>query len=92
MTADKIEAFIKENSATGTGSVHIVSQVRKLDATANMATYYGEPQGQSKVILSGNARAVQDGNVLVGETLTLRLDDKAMDASGGRNKLVITPQ
>ncbi|WP_188399335.1 LptA/OstA family protein [Sporomusa sp. GT1] len=92
MTADKIEAFINENSATGTGSVHIVSPVRKLDATANMATYYGEPKGQSKVILTGNARAVQDGNVLAGETLTLRLDEKAMDASGGRNQLVITPQ
>lgn len=92
MTADKIEAFIKENSATGTGSVHIVSPVRKLDATANTATYYGEPKGQSKVILNGNAHAVQDGNVLTGETLTLRLDEKAMDAQGGRTKLVITPQ
>lgn len=92
MTADKIEAFIKENTATGTGSVHIVSPVRKLDATANTATYYGEPKGQSKVILNGNAHAVQEGNVLTGETLTLRLDEKAMDAKGGRTKLVITPQ
>ncbi|SMC38780.1 LptA/OstA family protein [Sporomusa malonica] len=94
MTADKIEAFIAENSATGTGSVHIVSSVRKLDATANTATYYGEPKGQSKVILNGNAHAVQDGNILTGETLTLRLDEKAMDAQGqgGRTKLIITPQ
>ncbi len=92
MTADKIEAFITENSATGTGSVHIVSPVRKLDATANTATYYGEPKGQSKVILNGNAHAVQDGNVLTGETLTLRLEEKAMDAQGGRTKLVITPK
>ncbi|MDF2875760.1 MAG: lptA [Sporomusa sp.] len=91
MTADKIEAFIPENSATGTGSVHIVSQTRKLDATANTATYYGDPKGQSKVILSGNARALQDGNVLTGETLTVRLDEKAMDAQG-RTKLIITPQ
>lgn len=92
MTADKIEAFINENSVVGTGSVHIVSPARKLDATANMATYYGEPRGQSKVILTGNARAVQDGNVLTGERLTLRLDEKAMDANGGRTQLVITPQ
>lgn len=91
MTADKIEAFLQESSATGTGSVHIVSPTRKLDATANTATYYGEPKGQSKVILNGNARAVQDGNVLVGETLTLRLDEKAMDSQGGRSKLIITP-
>ncbi|MBP2638360.1 MAG: lptA [Firmicutes bacterium] len=89
MTADKIEAFFQDNSATGTGSVHIVSPTRNLDATADTATYYGEPKDQSKVILSGNARAVQDGNVLIGETLTLRLDEKAMD-SQGRSKLVIT--
>ena len=91
MTADKIEAFLQESSATGTGSVHIVSPTRNLDATSNTATYYGEPKGQSKVILNGNARAVQDGNVLIGETLTLRLDEKAMDSQGGRSKLVITP-
>ncbi len=91
MTADKIEAFIPESKAIGTGSVHIVSPVRKLDATADIATYYGEPKGQSKVILSGNARALQDGNVLTGETLTLRLEEKAVDAQG-RTKLVITPQ
>ncbi|WP_371372156.1 LptA/OstA family protein [Sporomusa aerivorans] len=92
MTADKIEAFIQENRAVGTGSVHIVSEARKLDATSNTATYYGEPKGQSKVILSGNAYAVQDGNILTGDTLTLRLDEKAMDAQGGRTRLVITPQ
>lgn len=92
MTADKIEAFLQENRAIGTGLVHLVSPVRKLDATANTATYYGEPKGQSKVILNGNARAVQDGNVLTGETLTVRLDEKAMDSQGGRSKLVITPK
>ncbi len=92
MTADKIEAFLPENSATGTGNVHMVSPVRKLDATSNTATYYGEPKGQSKVILNGNARAIQDGNVLTGETLTMRLDEKAMDSQGGRSKLVITPK
>lgn len=91
MTANKIEAFIAEKRAVGTGSVHIVSPTRKLDATADIATYYGDPQGQSKVILSGNARAIQDGNILTGETLTLRLDEKAMGAQG-RTKLVITPQ
>ncbi|MGL5512351.1 MAG: LptA/OstA family protein [Sporomusa sp.] len=92
MTADKIEAFIAENRAIGAGSVHIVSAVRKLDATADMATYYGQPKGQSKVILSGNARVLQDGNVLTGELLTLRLDEKAAEAQGGRPKLTIISQ
>jgi len=41
--------------------------------------------------MSGNARAVQEGNTLTGKTLTIYLDDKAMDAQG-RSKLVVKPQ
>lgn len=91
MTADHIQAFLKEDRAIGTGNVHIVSEVRKLDATSDLATYYGEKSGQarSKIIMTGNARAVQDGNVLVGNTLNLYLDDKAMEGTG-RARLVIT--
>lgn len=95
MTADKIEAFLKEDRAVSTGNVHIVSDVRKLDATADGAVYYGAKypakDEQGKVVLSGNARAVQDGNTLTGNTLIIRLDDKAMDAQG-RTKLVINPK
>lgn len=92
MTADKIEAFIQEDKAVGTGNVHIVSDVRKLDAVADNVTYYGtKGGGQGKAILTGNARAVQEGNILTGETLTIRLNDKAMDATG-RTKLVVQPQ
>ncbi|SDF72439.1 LptA/OstA family protein [Sporolituus thermophilus] len=91
MTADKVEAFIAEDRAVGSGNVHIVSEARKLDATSDQATYYGAKTGQGRVVLTGNARAVQDGNVLTGNTLTVYLDDKAMDAQG-RTRLVIKPQ
>lgn len=91
MTADKLEAFHAEDKAVGTGSVHVISDKRSLDATSDLATYYGAKTGQGKVILSGNARAVQEGNILTGNTLTIYLDDKAMDAQG-RTKLVIKPQ
>ncbi len=95
MTADKIEAFLKEDRAVSTGNVHVVSDVRKLDATSDVAVYYGAKYAaqdeRGKVVLTGNARAVQDGNVLTGNTLTIRLDDKAMDAQG-RTKLVIVPK
>jgi len=91
MTSNKLEVFHSENRAIGTGDVHIVSDKRKLDATANLATYFGSKAAQKKVVLSGNARAVQDGNVITGKTLTIYLDDKAMDAQG-RSKLVVTPQ
>lgn len=94
MTADQVEAFTREDRAVGKGNVHIVSDVHKLDARAEQAVYYGvkSTENANKVILSGNARAVQDGNTLTGNTLTLYLDNKAMEADGGRNKLVIKPQ
>jgi len=92
MTANKVEAFHTEDRAVGTGEVHIVSDTRKLDATSDQAVYYGAKTGQQgKTVLTGNARAVQDGNILTGNTLTIYLDDKAMDAQG-RPKLVVKPQ
>jgi lipopolysaccharide export system protein LptA len=92
MTADRLEAFINENRAAGSGNVHIVSDTRHLDATSDNAVYYGgQEQQQGKVVLTGNARAVQEGNVLTGETLTIRLDDKTIDAQG-RPRLVVQPQ
>ncbi|CUH94523.1 hypothetical protein P22_0589 [Propionispora sp. 2/2-37] len=89
MTADYLEAFIKENRAVGKGNVHIVSEARKLDATSDHAVYYGGED--SKAVLTGNARAVQEGNVLTGSTLTITMGDKAMSATG-RPRLVVTPQ
>lgn len=93
MTADRMEAFHKEDRAVGSGNVHIVSQPRDLDATSDQAVYYGTKGTgkQGKVVLSGNARAVQEGNVLTGKTLTIYLDDKAMDAQG-RPQLIVKPQ
>lgn len=91
MTASRVEAFHNEDRAVGHGNVHVVSDKRNLDATSDQATYYGAKSGQGKVVMTGNARAVQDGNVLTGNSLTIYLDDKAMDAQG-RTKLVIKPQ
>lgn len=91
MTSDSIEAFTAEDRAVGHDNVHFVSETRKVDATSDQADYYGPKTGKSKVILKGNAHAVQDGNVLTGSLLTLYLDDKAADAQG-RAKLIIQPQ
>ncbi|MBP2650004.1 MAG: OstA family protein [Firmicutes bacterium] len=91
MTAEKIEAFNNEDRAVGSGNVHIVSDKRSLDAVAEEAVYYGAKNGQGKIILTGNARAVQEGNTLTGDSLTIYLDNKVIDAQG-RTKLVITPQ
>ena len=93
MTASQVEAFFAEDRAIGKGNVHIVSDIRKLDAHSDNALYYGKKNTDSsgKLVLTGNATAVQDGNHLSGETLTIYLEDKSMNAQG-RTKLIIKPQ
>ncbi|MCC5464173.1 LptA/OstA family protein [Pelosinus baikalensis] len=91
LTANQIESFFSEDRAVAQGDVHIVSDARKLDAVADHAVYYGSKDQQGKTVLTGNARAVQEGNVLTGNTLTLYMDNKVVDVQG-RSKLVITPQ
>ncbi|MBP2627241.1 MAG: OstA family protein [Firmicutes bacterium] len=91
MTANQIESFFNEDRAVAQGKVHIVSSARQLDAVADQAVYYGGQGQQGKTVLTGNARAVQEGNVLTGTIMTLYLDNKAIDVQG-RSKLVITPQ
>lgn len=88
MTANKLEAFLTDDRIVGTGSVHIVSTKNSVDATSDQATYYDSKTGNGKAVLTGNARAVQNGNVLTGNTLTIYMGDKAMQADG-RPKLVI---
>lgn len=93
VTANHLEAFLQEDRAIADGAVHIVSQARNLDAVSDHAVYYGAKSGggQSKAILTGNARAIQDGNVLTGNELTIYPDDKGITAQG-RTKLVIIPK
>ncbi len=91
VTSAVAEAFFKEDRATADGNVHIVSEVRKLDAVSDHAIYYGINGKNGKADLIGNVRAVQDGNVLTGNHVVLYLDDSAADADG-RSKLIIKPK
>ena len=72
-TSDKMEAYLNEDHLIGTGSVHIVSAPRNLEAFGDQADYYGKEDG--KVILTGNAVATQDNNTLKSNRLTLYLAD-----------------
>ncbi|HWR28320.1 MAG TPA: hypothetical protein VN631_00675, partial [Negativicutes bacterium] len=91
LTSTVAEAFFEEDRATADGNVHIVSDVRKLDAVSDHAIYYGINGKNGKADLIGNVRAVQDGNVLTGNHVIMYLDDSALDADG-RSKLVIQPK
>ncbi len=91
ITSAVSEAFFKEDRATADGNVHIVSDSRKLDAVSDHAVYYGINGKNGKAELTGNVRAVQDGNVLTGNHVILYLDDSAID-SEGRSTLIIKPK
>lgn len=91
ITSDRMESFFKEKRSVAEGNVYIVSEKRNLQARSDHAVYYAAQGGeQGRIVLTGNARAVQDGNTVVGQTLTLYMEDKAVDASG-RTKVVIAP-
>ncbi|EGO62925.1 LptA/OstA family protein [Acetonema longum] len=91
ITADRIENFAGDGRSVAKGDVHILSDARELEARADEAAYYApRPQEQGKVVLTGNARAVQQGNTVIGQAITLYLDDKAMDAAG-RTRLTLIP-
>lgn len=84
ITGDKIESFLNENKTIATGNVHIVSTEKNLDATSNEAVHYGS-KGENKVVLIGNAKAVQNQNTLTGKTLTIYLGDQGLK-SGEKTK------
>lgn len=91
ITAAEIETFLAENRSAAKGNVYIVSDSRDLQARSDQAVYYAaRDDQQGRVVMTGNARAVQNGNTIAGQTLTLYLDDKAIDAQG-RTKLHIKP-
>jgi|GEM_PF-6846822 len=87
MTGDIIEYYAKEERAIIIGNVHIVHAGRQIEATAERGVYSGT---ERKFVLTGNAQAVQEGNTLMGETLTVYLDNRSMDAKGS-TKLIIIP-
>jgi len=92
MTANRLEAYLDEDKGIGTGNVHVVGTTRNLDAVSDQAVYYGiKGEVPGKIVLTGSPRVVQDGNVLTGNTMTIYLDDKSMDAQG-RSKLIVKPQ
>lgn len=88
LAAPRIEAMMQSDEAIATGGVVIDSPARNMTATSDTAYYYGSRSGQGKIILRGNARATQEGNLLTGNELTLLLDDNELQSSG-QSHLVI---
>ena len=93
LTGHHITAFTNEISATATGNVTLSSTSRNVNATADQATYRQTPNLNDGVAyLKGNARAVQNGNVLEAPELKIELSDNSAETLGGRSTLIITPK
>lgn len=79
-TADYMEGWMKENRCKGVGSAHIVSPARNFEGGGDEAEYFGQESG--KVILTGNAWAVQDNNTLKSQRLTVYLNEMGKAEAG----------
>ena len=93
LTGHRIEAHTNQISAKAEGGVTISSASQKVNATADEATYTQTPnQNDGVAYLKGNAKAVQNGNVLEAPELKVELSDKSVETFGGRGTLIITPK
>ncbi len=88
LKAPVIEASMPKEEAVAKGGVQIDSPQHNLTATSDNAYYYGAKTGQSKIVLKGNAQAVQEGNQLKGNELTILLDDNELQSRGGSHLVI----
>lgn len=72
-TADYMEGWMQEERCKGVGSAHIVSEARNFEGGGDEAEYFGQESG--KLLLTGNAWAVQDNNTLKSQRLTVYLNE-----------------
>lgn len=72
-TADYMEGWMKEDRCKGVGSAHIVSPARDFEGGGDEAEYFGQESG--KLLLTGNAWAVQANHTLKSQRLTVYLNE-----------------
>ncbi len=93
LTGQHIEGWINKIQGIATGNVTLHNESHKLYATGDRVDYQQTPgQDDGIAYLSGNARAVQNGNVLNGDQFKLEMKDNSVETLGGRSTLVITPK
>lgn len=70
-TAARMEGWLKDDHYLGTGSAHLVSPARNMEAGGDRMEYFGQDQG--RVVAEGNAWAVQDNNTMRSNRITIYL-------------------
>ena len=73
-TADYMEGWTQTEQAKGVGNAHLVSPPKNFEGGADVAEYFGKENG--KIVLTGNAWAVQDNNTLKSGRLTVFLQEQ----------------
>ena len=71
-TADYMEGWLDDEHYIGKGNVHVNRPSRQMEAGGDHADYVGKEQG--RVVLTGNAWAIQENNTMKSNKLTLYLD------------------
>lgn len=73
VTADHMEADLTADHLIGTGNAHVFSQTRNMEAFGDQLDYYGKEEG--KAVMTGHAVAIQDGNTIRSNRLTIYMSD-----------------
>lgn len=70
-TANRLEGWLDDAHYVGSGNAHLVSPPKDMEAGGDRMDYYGMEQG--RVVVTGNAWAVQDNNTMKSNRLTIYL-------------------
>ena len=73
-TADYMEGWMKTERAKAVGNAHVVSPPKDFEGGGDVAEYFGKENG--KLVLTGNAWAVQGNHSLKSGRLTVFLQEK----------------
>ena len=73
-TADYMEGWTKTEHAKGVGNAHVISPPKNFEGGGDEAEYFGKENG--KLVLTGNAWAIQDNNTLKSGRLTVFLSQQ----------------
>lgn len=74
LTADFMEGWPEEEHFVGRGNCHIVSPPKSFEGGGDNAEYWGKQEG--KTVLTGNAWALQENNMMRGKVITALLNQK----------------
>ena len=72
-TADYMEGWMNDEHCKGVDSAHVVSPPRQFEGGGDEAEYFGKESG--KLVLTGNAWAIQENNTLRSQRLTVYLNE-----------------